>query len=157
MCIILDANVAHKFTQPPHADVGPVVSWLLNRKHHNQAALGGKLRKELAKAGDAIRKFLVVLDRAGRLFQVPDREVDAEEKVVCKLLDAEGIDDADDPHILALARKSGARLLVSDDVKSRLHELFKNRKFLKPRGKIYTSPSHEPILWRASKCKHRRG
>ncbi|MCI0459092.1 MAG: type II toxin-antitoxin system VapC family toxin [Gemmataceae bacterium] len=152
MCIIIDANVAHKFGQPPHDDVIPVVSWLLNRKHRNQAVIGGRLRKELRDAGQTIQRFLIRLARAGRLVDVPDEEVNAEEEVVRKLFEEEGIEGADDPHILALARVSGARLLISHDKSSRLHELFKDNRFVKG-GKIYQKPSHKGLLWRAPKCK----
>jgi hypothetical protein len=153
MCLIIDACVAHKFHEPPHEDVESVVSWLLNTKHVNRVVLGGKLKNELFQAGKAIRRFLAELLRRGRLLLVPDEKVNTEEKAVIKLLKQEKIDDADDPHILALARVSGSRLLISADSSSRLHELFKNRRFLKPPGKIYQDPSHEPLLWKARKCK----
>jgi hypothetical protein len=158
MCIIIDANVAHKFDQPPHQDMGPVVSWLQHRKHLNQAVIGGQLRRELHKAGEAIRRFLVQLKRNGRLFEVPDDTVDAETLEVRKLLAEAAIEDADDPHILALARLSGSRLLISHDFASRLHELFKTRRFLDPPGKVYqkASKSHKKLLWAAPPCERRK-
>jgi hypothetical protein len=156
MCIIIDANVAHKFGQPPHEDVVPVISWLLNRKHLNQAVIGGKLRGELDKAGEAIRRFLLQLARAGRLVDISDAEVDAEEEVVISLFEEEEIEGADDPHVLALARVSGSRLLISHDASSRLHELFKDRRFVKPPGKIYQNPDHTKLLWATPKCKPRK-
>lgn len=153
MCLILDANVAHKFTIPPHADVKPVVVWFLNRKHLNRAALGGKLREELQRAGEAIRRFLAQLKRAGRLHEVPDADVDGAEAEVSAWLAEQGFTDADDPHIIALAQVSGSRLLVSADAGSGLHDLFKDRRLLKPPGKIYQTPKHRRLLWRAPKCK----
>lgn len=74
MCLIIDANVAHKFDNPPHEDVQPVVDWLLGRHKIKlpQAVIGGKLRQELNGAGEAIRRFLLVLRRAGRLLDVED-------------------------------------------------------------------------------------
>lgn len=153
MCIILDANVAHKFTTPAHQDVEPIVKWLSNRKHLNRAALGGKLRRELQNAGEPIRRFLRKLKQDGRLHEVLDAKVDAGEVQVSKWLAENGFTDADDPHIIALARVSGSRLLVSADASSGLHELFKDRRLLDPPGKIYQTPNHRPLLWRAPRCK----
>jgi predicted nucleic acid-binding protein len=153
MCIIIDTNVAHKFGQPPHPDVVPVVAWLLNRKHLNQAVIGGRLREELHSAGEAIRRFLVQLARPGRLVDIADADVDVEETAVVELFEQEEVEGADDPHILALARLSGARLLISHDASSRLHELFKDRRFVAPPGKIYQKLSHRKLLWKAPKCK----
>jgi hypothetical protein len=156
MCIIIDANVAHKFTEPPHADFAPVVSWLLSSKKKQRLprlAIGGKLRKELRQAGKAIRGFLLSLNRAGRLYDVDDDRVDAETRAVVELLEEAEIAKADDPHILALARVSGSRLLASEDSRSGLHALFKDRRFLKPPGKVYQNASHERLLRKAPECK----
>jgi len=154
MCLIIDANVAHKFTVPPHEDVAPVVSWLLSKKKRRlpRLAVGGKLRKELHKAGEAIRRFLRILDEAGRLYDVDDDLVDAETQAVVELLE-EADEKSDDPHVLALARVSGSRLLASDDSRSGLHALFKDRRFLNPPGKVYKKAAHERLLRKAPDCK----
>jgi hypothetical protein len=155
MCVIVDANVAHKFGEPPHQDVQPVVAWLFCPKQVNRAVLGGKLRKELDVVGPT-RRFLRILRQAGRVSDLPDGEVDAEEAVVVKLFKMHAIRGADDPHILALARLSGARLLVSADRSSRLHELFKDTSFVaRPQGKIYQNATHKDLLRTAPKCKER--
>ena len=46
MCLIIDANVAHKFVEPAHDDVKPVIRWLLDPLHLRQVANGGELRRE---------------------------------------------------------------------------------------------------------------
>jgi hypothetical protein len=57
---------------------------------------------------------------------------------------------SDDPHIIALAKVSGARLLCSKD--QNLHTDFGNRVFIdKPRGNIYQNQSHAKLL---KKCDH---
>ena len=83
------------------------------------------------------RNFLLTLKRAGRLLDKGDAPDDEETKKVAKEFADAGLDDADDPHIIALARVSGARLLISADRQSGLHANFKDRRFLKPPGEIY--------------------
>jgi hypothetical protein len=155
MCLIIDANVAWKFDNPPHPDVKPVVKWLLDKhkKKPPRVVIGGKLRAELKKAGDAFLRFRLILAEAGRLLDIADHRVDTEEAEVENLLQREKIHGADDPHILALARVSGSRLLASADKRSRLHELFTNRLFLDPPGKVYQKTSHRHLLRRAPNCK----
>jgi hypothetical protein len=155
MCLIIDANVAHKFDDPPHEDVKPVVHWLLgkHKKKLPRAVIGGKLRAELQQAGEAIRRFLRILGQAGRLLDIADRRVDAEQEEVENSLNRENVQHADDPHVLALARVSGSRLLASEDSRSGLHALFKDRRFLKPPGKVYQNASHEHLLRAAPDCK----
>jgi hypothetical protein len=155
MCLIIDANVAHKFDNPPHADVKPIVDWLLgkHKKKPPRAVIGGKLRMELNKAGEAIRRFLRVLARTGRLLDIEDERVDAEEEAVEKLLKQETVQGADDQHVLVLARVSGSRLLASADSRSGLHALFTDRRFLDPPGKVYQKASHKRLLRAAPDCK----
>jgi hypothetical protein len=115
--------------------------------------IGGRLRVELVNAGDSIRRFLARLKQAGRLLEKSDEEVNKEEVVVQKLFDEHGKAKADDPHVIALARISGSRLLASDDRRSGLHGIFKDRIFVDPPGRIYTTSDHAPLLRKAPKCK----
>ena len=158
MCLIIDANMAHKFGDPPHEDVQPVVTWLFpkrkqRRKKRPRVVVGGKLRWELERAGTAIADFLATLDQAGQLLRIADTPVIAEEAEVNKLLEQENIPGANDPHVLALARVSGSRLLASADKRSRLQALFKDRRFLDPPGKVYQRASHQHLLRAAPDCK----
>jgi hypothetical protein len=156
MCIIVDANVAHKFTTPPHPDVRPIVSWLRNKKVKHRLprlVIGGKLREELRRAGKVIGSFLLELRRAGRLLDIADEEVDEETRAVMELL-KELEEKSDDPHVLALARVSGSRLLASDDSRSGLHALFKDKRFLDPPGQVYKKAKHRHLLRKAPDCKN---
>src|SRR5438105_3476531 len=112
LCIIIDANIAHQFKTPAHKDVEPVVQWLTSPKQKGHAVVGGELRRELDKV-DTIRRFFRVLKEAGRLIYKDDAEVDAETITVQVDLETLGFKKADDPHIIALARISGSRLLAS--------------------------------------------
>jgi hypothetical protein len=156
MCIIVDANVAHKFSNPPHRDVRPVVSWLRNKKPRQRLprlVVGGKLREELHRAGEVIRKFLLELRRAGRLYDIADDEVNEETQTVVRLL-KKLQEKSDDPHVLALARVSGSRLLASDDSRSGLHALFKDKRLLDPPGQVYRKAKHQHLLREAPDCKN---
>jgi hypothetical protein len=155
MCLIIDANMAHKFGEPPHDDVKPVVVWLLgkHKKRLPRAVIGGKLRRELERTGQAILRFLRTLRQAGRLLDIEDRQVDNEQQEVESLLEECEIEGVDDQHVLALARVSGSRLLASGDASTKLHALFKDRRFLNPPGKVYQKAAHEPLLRKAPDCK----
>ena len=57
---------------------------------------------------------------------------------------------SDDPHVLALARVSGARLLYTKD--NALIRDFKDKKFIdQPRGKVYTRKTNEDLL-KTARC-----
>jgi hypothetical protein len=154
MCLIIDTNIAHKFEEP-HQDVQPIVRWLLgkHKKKPPRAVIGRQLREELNNAGEGIRRFLQTLGRAGRLLDIDNDVVTAEQTEVEALLERNNIRGADDPHVLALARVSGSRLLASQDSRSGLHALFKDRRFLQPPGKVYQNASHERLLHAAPACK----
>ena len=62
---------------------------------------------------------------------------------------------SDDPHVLALARATGARLLHTGD--RDLMADFKNKKFLaQPRGKVYSTAANARLL-AATRCATRSG
>lgn len=153
MCLIIDANFAHKFGNPSDEDVAPIVRWLKKPRSRANIVIGGKLRRELARSGQGFRDFVEELIQAGRFLDKDDGAVEAETEAVVKELDALNWEDADDPHIIALARVSGSRLLASHDSRSGLHAMFKDRRLLDPPGKVYQKPSHKKLLVAAPKCK----
>ena len=84
-------------------------------------------------------KMLRQLDQAGRAKAVPDAPVDARMKLVAPQC------VSDDPHIIALALVSGARLLCSLD--QALHTDFTNPKLINsPRGNVYQNATHEHLV-----------
>ena len=107
---------------------------------------GGKAFRELCDT--SANKLIQELIFSGKMKKEDEQEVDA----LTTRLEDEGGFISDDPHILALAQISGARLLYSNDKK--LHKDFKNKKLIdNPEGKIYSTvrggnfkKSHKDIL-----------
>jgi len=104
VCLIVDANAAAQFL----VRTGPVRNWLLGAKGNPRLVADGALKEELVKLDD-VRRFLAVLDRAGRL-----RPADAQSlRKETDRLRAGGGCRSNDIHVLALAIVSGARTLAT--------------------------------------------
>jgi hypothetical protein len=88
--------------------------------------IGGRLTVELSRT--KLAKLLEEWVRSGQAMRCRDDEVSA--------LEAELADEteSDDPHIVALARLSGCRLLFTDD--AALICDFKNTTLVSPKGKV---------------------
>ena len=151
MCAILDANVAHEVFTANQTEAGrEFLRWLTKRQ--GRLAVGGKLRRELARHR-AAGIWIVEGIRAGRVRAAKDDDVDrlAEELA--------GSCRSDDPHVIALARVSGARLLYSND--RALHQDFGDRDLLnRPRGKVFSTLEtphltdvHQGLLNRTDLCR----
>ena len=128
MCIIIDANVAGELPGPS-ADAKPVVDWIEGGS--GRLVIGGRNTVELD-AHRGVRRWLIGLLQSGRARSVSAEIVQTKER---ELL-ASGRHRSDDPHMLALALASGARLLFSRD--RDLHHDFGNPELIRrPRGKVY--------------------
>ena len=137
MCLIVDANVASLvFSKTPDEEFEPI--WKALRKKRAIAFMGGELSREYARI-TSIRKILVELNRQGVLRRVSDQQVDELTKEF-----REYQLRSDDPHILALASVSNARLLCSHD--QNLHTDFTNPVLLKPPGSIYQNSTHKHLI-----------
>lgn len=112
MCLILDANrFSAALSTPPKADYRPIIDWLTAPNSTGMVVYGGtKFLREIAWSEPARRWFLQ-LQRAGRAKLIDRAVVDAEEQAVR----ARGLCISDDEHLIALARKSGARVFCSED------------------------------------------
>ena len=143
MAIIIDANCAPvALKQPPSEEFRPVMKAILDGKQ--KLAVGGSKQKHEYRKLHAVWMYIQLLDQAGKAFLVKDESVDAEE------LDIQNRHTlaSDDPHLLALARVSGARLLCSLD--KALHADFCNPAIInKPRGYVYQVAAHAHLI---SKC-----
>jgi hypothetical protein len=140
MCLIIDANCATvTLSSNPSAEFAPVMHAILAK--NAVMVLGGtKLRGEYQKLS-TVWRFIVALDRAGKTKAYSDTAIDALQAV----LEKSGMLKSDDPHILALAQVSGARLLCSKD--QDLHHDFLSKNLIdNPRGSIYQNKSHAPLL-----------
>ena len=135
MCAIIDANVAGEVFGRGRPAAGlKFFKWI--DQGAGRLVLGGHLRAELVKtsAREWVRQALL----AGRIRNVSDIGVDdrtdeLRNRQECK---------SNDPHVIALAQISRARLLYSND--GRLHEDFNNKNLIDdPWGKIYSTRRHK--------------
>jgi hypothetical protein len=152
MCIIVDANVAALvFCEPLAHDFVPLVDWLTSPKKDGKLVIGGQLADELS-AVRSVTRFIRALSQAGRARLIPAQEVVAEQERIILT----GICRSDDPHVIALARVSGVRVLCSQDVK--LHADFKNLELISaPKGAIYQGAKHRRLLRHAKSCQTKMG
>lgn len=156
MCAIIDSNVRDELVKKaPSAAGSHFRKWLSDRK--GKLVVGGKLLEELQESR-AVKQWISSRIQAGIVDRVEDRKVDIladEIKDQCR---------SDDPHIIALARVSGARLLYTAD--RDLMDDFQDKKLLggQARGRIYNanvekdtlSKTHRSLLNRVDLCVSKR-
>ena len=132
MCAILDANVAAEVfgADKPPAGKG-FFDWISTGG--GRLVVGGRLRVELQRSSDGFRKWTDQAVRYGRIRIKNDGDVNARTAEL-----AESALRSDDPHVIALAQVSGARLLYSNDGK--LQRDFKDRDLINnPGGSVYST------------------
>ena len=135
MCAIVDANVAHEVFGAKRPEAGVKFFGWINADS-GRLIVGGKLLEELKKSSDGFRNLGQQLQLAGRMTIVNKSEVNTRTDQLQKLC------KSDDPHVIALAQVSGARLLYSND--RALQRDFKNRKLIdSPKGRVYTTLKHK--------------
>ena len=158
MCAIVDANVAGQLfgrTRPEAAE--KFYEWLNGR--NGRMVVGGKLLEELIAGSGDFGRWAREAVLAGKMIRISDSEVNARTEELRR----EGIHRSNDPHILALARVSGARLLYSND--GDLQQDFGDGDLINnPRGRVYTTssgprydntsfrPAHRRLLARKDLC-----
>jgi predicted nucleic acid-binding protein len=138
MCLIVDVNLIHRIFPRPTSDFRPIHKAI----YAGRATIvyGGYITEEYRRTA-AFARLLKVLDSQGRARHIDDNRVIVR---TAKILKA-GILRSDDPHILALAQISGARLLCSHD--NPLAADFTNHKIISnPRGKVYRKSSHSALI-----------
>ena len=157
MCAILDANAAHEvFGADPQTAGGKFFTWINQGK--GILVVGGKLLAELEGSGKGSREWVSRALTSGRVRVIDADRVDTRTAQVAQ----EGICTSNDPHILALAQVSGARLLYSNDAE--LHKDFRNKRLIDdPRGKVYSTlqdksftASHKRLLAAGDLCRVRQ-
>ena len=123
MCAIVDANVAHEvFGDSPSPAAEKFFEWL--ERGSRRLVVGGKLLKELEGTSPDFRRWGSAAQLSGKMITVDEREVEARTQQI----EREGVIKSDDPHVLALAQVSGARLLYSND--QDLSDDFRDRRFI---------------------------
>lgn len=143
MCVIVDINIAHRIFCCSNDPVFGVVRDALyetDSKHVVTVVSGGRLHDELCN-NRKVAACLEELDRAGRAKILPRQKVDQE----TIRLTQSGQLKSDDPHVIAVARLSRARVLCSNDVDLR-RDFTDKRLVNKPRGKVFSSSSHAHLL-----------
>lgn len=143
MCVIIDADIARRvFCSPTPDEFAPLMSWLIKKNGRiTYGGLNGKQLKRIRLARETIQEW----KRTGIAWEVDG--VDAEQIYVENQL----VLESNDAHIIALARKGGARVLCSKD--QDLHKDFKNIELVPfPRGKIYQNATHSRVLGHTSAC-----
>ncbi|MFO1249290.1 MAG: hypothetical protein U1E93_13975 [Alphaproteobacteria bacterium] len=142
MCLIVDANVADELVLAK-ADAAPILNWLEKRKGF--IATGGKNLEELLNTG--LRSFIQACLRDGRARNYSCDDLSNE----TTRLTNQGAMKSDDPHVIALASKSRARVVFTRD--KPLMADFRDRAFIdQPRGSIYTKKTHVALLAKCSDC-----
>ena len=142
MCIIVDVNKLGSFlADPPDDDSRPIRRWLDRGAGSIVYSTGGRFAEEIrgrakAKLADYVQAGRAKRIRASR-FADDERNLKARADL-----------RSDDPHVLALARAAGARLLYTAD--RNLISDFKDRRFIDgPRGKVYSSAGNAKLLTRS--------
>ena len=142
MCIIIDANRMGVFlTEPPDHDAAPIHDWLRKKGGKIVYSTGGKFAAEVR---GRTRERLTLYARSGQAIYIEARRFRDKQSSLAN-------DDikSDDPHVLALAQESGARLLYTDD--TALMRDFKDKRFIdKPRGKVYRNQTHVELLTKST-------
>ena len=141
MCLIVDNNGASDFFCGAVPDLVPLKNAVLA----SACCLyyGGNLRREYFRS-EKVKRMVRQLDQAGRAKAVSDAAVDTRMRIVAPHC------VSDDPHIIALALESGARLLCSLD--RALHTDFTNPQLINaPRGHVYQNAAHEHLIRRLCK------
>ena len=152
MCAILDASVVSQVfgTKCPPAGKA-FFDWIAHR--HGRLIVGGKLERELARNG-RFRLWIRDALLSGKARRIALKQVNE----VADQLTRDGTCRSNDPHVIALAQLSGARLLYSNDKK--LNDDFLNSKLVPPPfGNVYTTlhekgftPDHQALLDRKDMC-----
>jgi len=131
VCAILDNNVVHQVfgTNCPAAGK-EFFKWI--NSGSGQLVVGGKLSKELK--DQRFKNWFGEAIKSGRAKRFNDQEINDR---TARLAES-GTCKSDDPHIIALAQVSQARLLYSND--HDLQQDFTNKALIdKPRGKVYST------------------
>ena len=143
MCMIIDANRLGVFLSDQMGeDARPIHGWLNKGWGNLVYSTDGAFADEVRGRS---RAKLARYVQAGRASVILSEQFKEEEQ----LLRDNDMVRSDDPHVLALARYSGARVLYTGD--ANLIRDFKNKRLIDgPRGKIYSGKRNAPLLTRST-------
>ena len=135
MCAIVDANAAHLVFGSRPSAVGQALRRQLD-SGKGRLVSGGRHLGELEEAGNGFREWAVQAVQSGVLEIVDERTA----RTRADELETEGVLSSDDPHVIALAQLSRARLLFSGD-KDLIRDFKTKRLVDQPRGKVVPNAS----------------
>jgi predicted nucleic acid-binding protein len=142
MCIIIDANIAHKLIAEENMDAEPIRKWLITGR--GKIATGWLNKEELERC--SFRPLFQQFILAGRVTEYRAALI-KDAHAALNMGDLQ----SNDAHIIALAKVSNSRVVFSDD--RALQADFKSAKFLtNPRGKVYQRAAHRRLLVKAPRC-----
>ena len=152
MCAIVDVNVAPEVFGPKPSPAGREFYDWVDKAPHGHLVVGGKLYNELKKGSPGFREWAKQAALAGLMTVFDEKKVDDRTDEIKR----SGQYRSDDPHVLALAQVSRARLLFTND--ELLGEDFGNKSLIdKPRGRVYhTRDIHVPNDNKEFSNAHRR-
>lgn len=144
MCLIADASTfGELLADPVTEDAAPIHAWLA-RGGTLVYSNGGRFGAEIERSPN-LKRRLGDYVRAGKARLVPFEQFVDDERA----LSAQSVLRSNDPHVLALARASGTRLLYTED--EQLKRDFKNKEIIdSPRGKVYSRASNRRLLTRSA-------
>jgi hypothetical protein len=145
MCIIADPPTfiaIFKSTDLDHAKFAAVRDWV--DKGAGKFVMGGAKYKMELLAVKSVLPLLTELERKGKIIRHDSEKVDADVVVVKTI---EPTTDFDDPHLVALVRLTGCRLICLRD--PRAHRFLRDIKFYQSssnRPSLYTQKTHSKLL-----------
>ena len=162
MCAIVDAQVAHEvFGENPSPAGDEFYKWASEGQGHLVA--GGKLLEELESGSPGFRLWARQAQLAGRITLLDEERVEQRTRQIERDVEHK----SNDPHVLAVALISGARLLFTND--KLLEQDFRSKSLIdRPRGSIYHTrdirtsnenkrfgPTHKRLLGNSRLCRRR--
>lgn len=149
MCIIADPPTfipIFKETDPEYGKFSAVRDWVKNGP--GKFITGGTTYQKELMAVKSIIGLLSELEKRGKVRRNNTTAVDREEGVVKALEPAQ---DFDDPHLVALVRVSGCKIICIRDPRShRFLRMAKFYKSTKDRPKLYTREKNKNLLCNAN-------
>jgi len=144
MCIVLDINTIPNIfnnESKEHAEFKPVRDWIIHKK--GKIVYGGtKYSEELSKMRQYLKLFLL-FERINKTVVIDTEAVDNIQAEVEAMIQHR---DFDDPHLVAILKESGCKLVCSVD--ERAFPYLKHQLFFKgkDRPKIYSSSRNKDLL-----------
>lgn len=145
MCIIVDPPLfisIFKSDDSNHEKYKPVLNFI--DRVGGKFVIGGSLYEAELKGVASILRHLTEYEKKGKVIKMDKAQTDSDVLVIKTI---EPSVNFDDPHLVALVRMSGSKLICVNDPRS--HKYLRASKFYnstKDRPKLYTRPKNAAIL-----------